>query len=194
MDVMHSRVARWGWAVVVPALMLLWVGLRNADEDRAALDARYRIISGATSPAEEASAGALLREAYEVLRSPEFDENLRSLQARYPEVYASRNDPAADIGRVADLVSLKRLGARYAPLDVMLVGSATEADPEREHASAGGLDRYSDMNIGRGILAMYGASNPAQRSCAINVAAHEYAHTISTMPFAFVNAFTDTRG
>ena len=193
MDVMHSRWARWAW-VAVPVLMLLWVGLRNGDEDRAALEARYRTIAGETSPAEEAAASALLREAYGILRSPEFEQNLRSLEARYPQVYASRQDPAADVPRVAGLVSLKAPGSRYAPLDMIIVGSAAREDPEREHASAGGQARYSDMSIGRGILAMYGSANPAERSCAINVAAHEYAHTISTTPFLFVNAFTDTRG
>jgi hypothetical protein len=135
----------------------------------------------------------MLREAFEILRSTQFEDNLRSLAPRYPEVYASRSAPAMGIARVADLVSLRRPGARYAPLDVRIVGGEDAGDPMRVHASAGGVDRYSDMNIGRGILAMYGAANPAARSCAINVAAHEYAHTLSTTPFAFRNAFTDTR-
>jgi hypothetical protein len=53
--------------------------------------------------------------------------------------------------------------------------------------------RYSDILIEKVVLAAYARPDPVARSCAINVAAHEYAHTIVLTPMGFGNAFTDTR-
>ena len=53
--------------------------------------------------------------------------------------------------------------------------------------------RYSDILIERIVLAAWGHPDPVARSCAINVVAHEYAHTIVLTPMGFGNAFTDTK-
>ncbi|MCR5880729.1 hypothetical protein [Phenylobacterium sp. J367] len=155
-----------------------------------------RHVEGGASDAERATARALLADAYAVLRSPAFDRNLRALDRRYPEVYANRDLGDVPLSRVADWVSRQTWGARYASLGLELVGSDHDADPRREHASAGGYlgsGVYASMTLGRAHLTQYRSMDPVERSCAINVAAHELSHTISTTPFFFTNAFTDTR-
>jgi hypothetical protein len=60
-------------------------------------------------------------------------------------------------------------------------------------AGEGGTSgRYSDVLITRGVLEAFGSSDVVARSCAINVAAHEYAHTISLTPVGYRVAFADT--
>ncbi|HEY8617570.1 hypothetical protein [Phenylobacterium sp.] len=159
-------------------------------------EAPFRRIDGAASEAERAAAAALLTEAYGVLRSEDFQRNLRGLERRYPEIYASRSAGEVPLSRAAAWVSNETWGSRYASLEVELVGGEAPSDPLREHASAGGYTDagvYARMSLGRAHVAQYGSSDPVEQSCAINVAAHELAHTISTTPFFFTNAFTDTR-
>jgi hypothetical protein len=118
------------------------------------------------------------------------------LEGRYPQVYANRAVGEVPLSRAAAWATNEAFGSRYAPLGVELVGGSEAGDPEREHASAGGyVDTgvYAAMSLGRAHLAQYQSAEPVERSCAINVAAHELAHTISTTPFFFTNAFTDTR-
>ena len=55
-----------------------------------------------------------------------------------------------------------------------------------------GLGRYAEINLGRNAIERYRSPNLVMQSCAINVAAHEYAHTISTTPLGYGIAFTDT--
>ncbi|WP_374471921.1 hypothetical protein [Phenylobacterium sp.] len=152
-------------------------------------------MTGAASRAEQAQAAALLRDAYAVLRSDDFQRNLLTLERRYPEVYANRRTGEVPLARVAAWTANETWGSRYAPLDVELVGGADARDPRREHASAGGYIEtgvYAGMSLGRAHLDQYASDDQVERSCAVNVAAHELAHTISVTPFFFTNAFTDT--
>jgi hypothetical protein len=130
-----------------------------------------------------------------VLRSEAFQRNLAALKPRYPRVYANRRQGEVSLERVAAWTANETWGSRYAPLNVELVGGDDLADPRRAHGSAGGYIEtgvYAAMNLGRGHLDQYASEDPVERSCAVNVAAHELAHTISTTPFFFTNAFTDT--
>lgn len=173
--------------------MLGWsVYARSERPDRVFVE-----INEAASAREQALAAQLLTEAYAVLRSPEFEANLRGLAPRYPSLYAARGKAEISLSRAADIVAARPLGVRYAPPEVYLVGGHDARDPTREHASAGeGADygAFSGMMLGRAVLDQYASDDVVARSCAINVAAHEYAHTISTTPFFYTYAFTDTRG
>ena len=155
-----------------------------------------RHVDGGASDAERAAARELLDDAYRVLRSETFRRNLLVLERSYPDVYASRAAGEIPLRQIAALVASDAWGSRYAPLQVDLVGGDAPDDPERELAAAGGyLDAgvYAGMTLGRAHLVQYRSEDPVERSCAVNVAAHELAHTISTTPFFFTNAFTDTR-
>jgi len=190
-----NRAAGIGILMAAPVLMLGWVALQNAREDSAAAERPYQAIAGVHSPAEAEALGALLAEAFEVMRSPAFHRNLRALGEAYPRIYARRSHQEASPDEVARLVSLEAPGARYAPVQVLLVGGDDPMDVEREEANAGegpGAGRFSDMTLGRGILDEWRSGDLVRQSCAINVAAHEYAHTISTTPVKFSHAFTDT--
>lgn len=181
--------------LIVPLLMLGWVALRNAEEDRAAAERPFHGISGVRSQAESDAAARLLSEAREVLRSPEFRRNMASLDDVYPHVYARASAQEMRPSEVARLVNLEVRGARYAPVEVFVTGSDDPTDPAAEQAQAGegpGAGRFADMVLGRAILAQHQSADAVERSCAINVAAHEYAHTISTLPVKFSHAFTDT--
>lgn len=155
-----------------------------------------RHVDGGASDVERAVARELLDEAYGVLRSESFRRNLLELEDSYPAVYASRAAGEIPLRQVADLVASSAWGSRYAPLQLSLVGGDSPDDPERELAAAGGyVDTgvYAGMALGRAHLVQYRSEDLVDRSCALNVAAHELAHTISTTPFFFTNAFTDTR-
>jgi hypothetical protein len=177
--------------------MVAWIAFGNLAEDRQQLArAPFKAIHGARSTEEKAAFGALLAEAYGVLRSPRFRANLLTLKDRYPAIYARKSDQAADLGRVARIVALEQPGARFAPVHAVLVGGGDANDPMRELAMAGegpGLGRYAGMEMGRAILDQYRSGDIVERSCAVNVAAHEYSHTITTTLMGFGNAFTDTR-
>jgi hypothetical protein len=168
--------------------MLGWVAWRNLAEDTGA--GPYATLAGAASEAERAATGRLLTTAYEVLRSPEFHAAMTAQARAYPAVYA--RDAVQDIapGRIADIVDLKPLGSRYAPAQVAVVD---DNGAELASAGEGGTSgRYSDVLISRSVLADFASGDLVRRSCAVNVAAHEYAHTISLTPVGFHIAFTDT--
>ncbi|MEW5684410.1 MAG: hypothetical protein AB1942_05800 [Pseudomonadota bacterium] len=172
--------------------MLGWVAWRNFDEDQAALQSAHQRLIGARSDAERAQLGKLLEEAYAVLRSSDFREALEATAADYPAVYARSSDQAATPAEVAAIVALERPGARFTPAQVEVTDDLTGA-----LGAAGegvGSGRYADIVIGRDVLARYASPDAVERSCAINVAAHEYSHTISLLPVAFSVAFTDTSG
>lgn len=63
-------------------------------------------------------------------------------------------------------------------------------------ASAGeasaGSGRFADVTLDAIVPRLFQSQDIVERSCAINTAAHEYAHTISTMPVRYDAAFTDT--
>lgn len=185
------------WAAVAAAAMVAWIGYRNVAEDRDAAQAPYQAILDARSPDEQALLERLLGEAYAVLRSDAFTANLRSLGERYPTIYAKASEQAATPETLARIVSLEKSGARYTPVAVQIVGDGDRRDPLRQHASAGegqGYGRYSDMVLGRAIIEQFATGDIVNRSCAVNAAAHEYAHTIATTPIGFTIAFTDTTG
>ena len=185
----HSGLWTTGlWAFLAAIAMLGWVAWRNLGEDTGA--GPYSTLGGAASEAERAAAGRLLTEAYDVLRSPEFRDALTGLGRSYPSVYA--RDAVQDMApaRIAEIVDLKPLGSRYAPAQVAVVDAS---GAELASAGEGGTSgRYSDVLISRPVLADYASGDVVRRSCAINVAAHEYAHTISLTPMGFHIAFTDT--
>lgn len=175
--------------------MLAWVAFGNAREDRAALGAPFRELRGAASQDEEALAANLLTEAYSALRSPEFQANLLALAGRYPAVYLDNRHQAGTVDDVAGFVAGQAAGSRYVPVDVFLVGGDRDGAAHylavtRENSAGEG--RYSDIALGGFVLANYRSPDVVQRSCAINVAAHEYSHTISRTPLVYRPAFTDT--
>lgn len=168
--------------------MLGWVAWQNRAEDtRPGL--AFTTLDGA-SEAEREAAGRLLQEGYALLRSSVFRTNLEALQDRYPAIYARQAEQDLDPKGVASIVALERPGSRFAPAQAMIVddnGAALGAAGE-----GGASGRYADLLITRGVLRAFQSSDIVARSCAINVAAHEYAHTISLTPMGYRVAFTDT--
>lgn len=176
------------WILLIPLAMLGWIAFGNLAEDQAR---SYRALKGTASAAESEALGQLMDEAYATLRSEAFQQNLRGLAGRYPAIYARRDLQDASTGQLADYVALKALGSRFVNPDVILIGGTGDY-----HAMAGqgpGEGRYSDIILGRFVMAHWRADDLVRRSCAINVAAHEYAHTISMTPFVYQPAFTDTQ-
>jgi hypothetical protein len=172
--------------------MLGWVTWRNVAEDEAALQSAHQRLIGARSEAEREQLGRLLSEAHAVLRSSDFRQALEATASDYPAVYARGSDQDASPEEIAKIVALERPGARFTPVQAEVTDDLTGA-----LGAAGegvGSGRYADIVIGRDVLAKYGSPDVVQRSCAINVAAHEYSHTISLLPVAFSVAFTDTSG
>lgn len=182
------------WGVLVAVVMLAWVGVSQVRADRDPNRAPFKAIHGA-SAAEEALLATLLSDAFGTLHMPQFRRNLLALAGRYPVIYAKPDDQEADVAKLARIVGGEGPFTRYAPADVVLVGGDEQGDPTRDHASAGqgqGHGRYAAINIGRNVLEQYRSPNLVAQSCAVNVAAHEYAHTISTTLVGFGIAFTDT--
>jgi hypothetical protein len=168
--------------------MLGWIAWGNLKEDTVPDRAFSTLDSG--SEAEREAAGRLLQEGYAVLRSSAFRTNLEALQARYPVIYARPSEQDIDPKGVAAVISLEPPGSRFAPAQAMIVddnGAALGMAGE-----GGTTGRYSDVLITRGVLKAFGAGDVVTRSCAINVAAHEYAHTISLTPVGYRVAFADT--
>ena len=178
------------WALAAAVAMVGWIAYGNLTEDTDPGRTPYT-IRGVASQDEEAALARLLDAAYLTLRSPEFRQNLLRLDARYPAVFANPGDPAADLAKVARIVSVEQPGARYAPATVAV---ADALGSELAMAGEGGNHgRYSHIVIGRAVLGAFSASDTVARSCAVNVAAHEYSHTISLTPIGYRTAFTDTR-
>lgn len=168
--------------------MLGWIAWGNLREDTVPDRAFSTLNSG--SLAEGEAAGRLLQEGYSVLRSPAFRANMEALQSRYPVIYARPSQQAIDPKGVAAVIALEQLGSRFAPAQAAIVednGALLGAAGE-----GGTSGRYSDVLITRGVLAAFGSPDLVTRSCAVNVAAHEYAHTISLTPVGYRVAFSDT--
>ena len=179
------------WAVLAAIVMLGWIAWENRAEDTAPGRDPYDRILGTGDGAESQALTSLLKEAFTVLRSPAFRANLLALEGRYPSIYARDAEQAASVSRVASIVSLEPPGSRFAPAQVALVeGDSGGLGAAGEGVASG---RYSDILIERIVLAAWGHPDPVARSCAINVVAHEYAHTIVLTPMGFGNAFTDTK-
>jgi hypothetical protein len=179
------------WAFAAAIAMLGWIAWENRVQDTAPDRKPYGRLVGTADAAEATALTRLLEDAYSVLRSPEFRANLLALQDRYPSVYARDTEQAATIPRVASIVSLEPSGARFAPAQVALVQNKSGGLGAAGEGAVSG--RYSDILIERIVLAAYGHADAVVRSCAVNVAAHEYAHTIVLTPMGFGNAFTDTK-
>jgi len=179
------------WAFVAAIGMLVWIAFGNRAEDAAAQTTPPGSIIGAASQAEAEATSRLLAEAKTVLTSPEFRQNLLALDRRYPAIYARPSEQDANVGDVARIVSLEQPFAHFAPAETQVVA---DLGPALGAAGEGAVTgRYSDIAIGREVLSRYAAIDPVIRSCAINVAAHEYAHTISLTPMGYRPAFTDTK-
>ena len=175
--------------------MAIWVAQENVAEDKASDRPPYKSIVDAASAEERVLIESLLTESYSVLRSPEFRANLLTLGARYPVIYARPDKQDASVADVAREVGVAPFGSRYAPVVVQVVGRNDRRDLMGIHASAGegvGFGRYSEMALGRYFLDQFRSADVVERSCAVNAAAHEYAHTITLTPVGFRNAFTDT--
>lgn len=179
------------WAFLAAIGMLIWIAWGNRAEDTAPDRPPYDRIVGTADAAETTAVARLLAEAHGVLRSPEFRANLLALQGRYPIVYAKDSEQQASMARIASIVALEPMGARFAPAQVEVVDGGGDALGAAGEGAVSG--RYSDILITRPVLAAYGLADPVARSCAINVAAHEYAHTIVLTPMGYGLAFTDTR-
>ncbi|WP_337188969.1 hypothetical protein [Phenylobacterium sp.] len=178
------------WAALAAAGMVGWIAWGNRMEDTAPGRAPYDSLHTAND-AETAALTRLLEQAHAVLVSDDFRRNLLALEGRYPGVYARPSEQGATIARIADIVGLKPFGARFAPTQVAVVdGGGPILAAAGEGAVAG---RYADMLIGRPVLAAFAHPDVVARSCAVNVAAHEYAHTIVLTPMGYGMAFTDTR-
>ncbi|MFZ5719438.1 MAG: hypothetical protein ACOY5Y_08230 [Pseudomonadota bacterium] len=178
------------WAVAAAVVMIGWVSWNNRAEDTDPSRPAYDAILGSRGAGEEEVAGRLLREAREILTGPEFRANLLALEPQYPAVYARDAEQAASTARIAGIVALEPFGSRFAPAQVEIVdGFGSALGAAGEGAVSG---RYADIILTRPVLAAYASDDLVARSCAINVAAHEYAHTIVLTPVGFGNAFTDT--
>lgn len=168
--------------------MLGWIAWGNLREDNQPDRAFSTLDSG--SEAEREAAGRLLTAGYATLRSPAFRRNLESLQGAYPTIYARPSEQDLDARGVAAVIALERPGSRFAPAQAMIVDDNGAA---LGMAGEGGTHgRYADLMITRGVLRVFGSGDPVMRSCAINVAAHEYAHTLSLTPVGYRVAFADT--
>lgn len=186
----HSIWTSGLWAFLAALAMLGWVAWGNLREDTDPGRGPYSTLAGAASAGEHDAADRLLAEAYGVLRSPAFRANLEALQDRYPVVYARPSEQSIDPRGIAQTLALERFGARYAPAQVAIV---EDAGPVLAAAGEGGVHgRYSDMMITRGVLEAFASADAVRRSCAVNVAAHEYAHTLSLTPVGYTVAFADT--
>lgn len=176
------------WAFLAAIAMLGWIAWGNLREDSQPDRAFSTLDSG--SEAEREAAARLLEEAYATLRSPAFRANLEALQGRYPTIYARPSKQDIDPQGVAKIIALEQPGSRFAPAQAMIVDDNGAA---LGMAGEGGVHgRYADLLITRGVLGAFGSSDPVTRSCAINVAAHEYAHTLSLTPVGYRVAFADT--
>jgi hypothetical protein len=178
------------WAFLAAAAMLVWVAMGNRSEDVGAVSPRSGQIIGAANPGEAERLAELLGEARRVLMSPAMKANLLALQSRYPLVYASDQSPSTPMARIAAIVALEARGARFAPAQVALIDDGGEALGAAGEGAVSG--RYSDVMISRPVLAAFLSEDVVRKSCAINVAAHEYAHTIVLTPMGYGLAFTDT--
>lgn len=180
--------------LTIPLLMLAWMGLSNYREDVEGSKLPYRGIAGVTSQAQADEVGSLLTEAHGVLRSERFETNLRSLAGAYPVIYARKGMQEATANDLADYVALKKLGARYAVVDAFVLTDAAAIDGMLASAGEGmpGTGRFADLTLDAIVPRLFRAQDIVERSCAINAAAHEYAHTISTLPVRYEAAFTDT--
>lgn len=192
---METRWARWPFAIAIPVLMLAWVAVRNVEEDRPHVGAPFRALHGVETDADRQALSSLLDQSYATLRSPELEANLRVLAPRYPTVFANTRQQSVGLLEVGDLLALRRPGSRYVQTDVWLVPGEMGAalgylGMASEHSAGEG--RYSDIELVRPLLDAWRSPDPVMRSCAVNVAAHEYAHTLSTTPFVYRTAFTDT--
>ena len=187
----HSFWTSGVWAFLAAIVMLGWIAWQNRAEDTAPGRAPYDRVVGAQGDSESQALTDLLKDAFAVLRSEEFRTNLLTLEGRYTSVYARDAEQAATIPRIASIVSLEPTGSRFAPAQVALVeGDSGGLGAAGEGVASG---RYSDILIERIVLAAWGHPDAVARSCAINVAAHEYAHTIVLTPMGYGNAFTDTK-
>lgn len=179
------------WAVAAAIGMLGWIAWENRVEDTAPGRAPYDGLVGTKNEVETRALTSLVGDAFGVLRSSEFHDNLLALQGRYPSVYARDSEQSATIPRIASIVALEPWGSRFAPASVALVEGESGGLGAAGEGTASG--RYSDILIERIVLAAWSRPDVVTRSCAINVAAHEYAHTIVLTPMGFGNAFSDTR-
>jgi len=168
--------------------MLGWVAWQNRAEDTRP-DRAFSSVDSASED-ERQAVSRLMEQGRAVLTSPAFRANLEALEARYPTIYARPSAQDLEAREIASIIALEPPGSRFAPAQVMVVddnGSALGAAGE-----GGTTGRYSDVLITRGVLQSFASTDPVVRSCAINVAAHEYAHTISLTPVGYRVAFTDT--
>jgi hypothetical protein len=189
---LDSRWARWPIAIAIPLAMLAWAAWSNRSEDLAHVDRPFRELHGTESEGERRALASLLEESYAVLRSSDLQDALVALAPRYPTIYARGEQLAASPNEVADFVALRTPGARYVQVDVRLIdGAPNFLGMAGEHEA--GVGRYADIILVRPVLGAWTARDPVMRSCAVNVAAHEYAHTLSTSPIVYNAAFTDTR-
>lgn len=174
--------------------MLAWVAHANYREDIESSKRPFRGIAGVSSQAQADEVGHLLTEAHTVLRSERFERNLRSLGQAYPVVYARKGLQDATPDDVADYVSLKTLGSRYAVVDAFVLTDAQAVDGMLASAGEGmpGLGRFADLTLDAIVPRLFRSGDVVERSCAINAAAHEYGHTISILPVRYQPAFTDT--
>ena len=146
--------------------------------------------AGATATRDEETAlQALLGESYAVLRSDLFRSNLKSLEELFPAIFV-RVDKAADGGflprfaSVEDLLGMVQVRPpfRYVRTPVALVG-----DSRFVFALSGivGDGVHASFSLGRANFAHWLAADRVRRSCAINTAAHELSHLISSDATAF---------
>lgn len=169
--------------------MLGWIAWGNLREDTAPERGAFSTLDSG-SPEERAAASRLLEEGYATLRSDAFRQQMEALQDVYPVIYARPQQQEADAHEIARTIALEHPGSRYSPAQAMVV---EDNDAFFGAAGEGGTTgRYSDVLITQGVLRMFAAPDVVARSCAINVAAHEYAHTISLTPMGYRVAFADT--
>lgn len=152
-----------------------------------------------------------LAQTRQILASDRFHENLRALQAVYPNIWLSqweRYRTAEQLSQILRLQDPQKPGAWWVPTALALIG-AHGRDPSWD--SGYGNDGNSDaltgwtgyqedgvaagaMRIGRVHYDRYANGNQVERSCAVNTLAHEISHTLSHRAGLYLEYFLDTGG
>ena len=156
------------------------------------------ILTEITDPKERDKVEAWVKETISILHSSDFDENLKSISAQYPDVWISRPHDIIPSKRLSDILNTNYL---YLPSlwwpesFVTLEGQVPQKDPDMaghgflgsRHASTGlhANKINGHIRLGRVHLARYNSNNLVEKSCAINTMAHEISHTLSERKNAF---------
>lgn len=143
-------------------------------------------VDGASNIEEKQALNSLVQASYNTLRSKNFRTNLLLLEQDYPEIFLRMDEESSSAvnGSVQKLIEITQSSQpfRYANASVALVGSV---DNYMALAGVTGNNKDGSFALGRGHLQNWLSKNVTQRSCAVNTAAHELSHLITSDPVEF---------